>query len=88
MKPVYMIVTSWCPHCKRARGILQDLLEENPAWKELSITIIDEENDKDQIKPFFNYYYVPTVYVGEDKSFEGVPSEDLLREALETAYNG
>ena len=47
----------------------------------MSITIIDEENDKDQIKPFFNYY-VPTVYVGEDKSFEGVPSEDLLRERL------
>ncbi|HHX38087.1 MAG TPA: glutaredoxin [Clostridiaceae bacterium] len=88
MKPVYMIVTSWCPHCKRAKAMLQELLEENPAWQELSITLIDEEKDTDQMKPFFNYYYVPTVYVGETKSFEGVPSKELIKEALEQAYQG
>lgn len=86
MKPVYILTTSWCPHCKNARQILSDLLAERPEWADLSIQIIDEEKEPDQLKPFFNYYYVPTVYVGEDKQFEGVPSRELMEAALTAAY--
>lgn len=88
MKPVYMMVTSWCPYCKQAKSILKEVLEEHPEWSSLEISIIDEEKEKEKLKPFFNYYYVPTVYVGEEKSFEGVPSKELIVTALETAAKG
>ena len=85
MKKMYVLTTSWCPHCTRAKQIIEDLLAEHPEWQTVDLSIIDEEKEPEKMKPFFNYYYVPTVYVGEDKVFEGVPSDQLLAEAFQKA---
>jgi thioredoxin 1 len=84
MKPVYMLITDWCPHCTRAFGWMEELVSENPKYSELQIQIIDEEKEPEAAKKF-DYYYVPTYYVGETKVHEGVPSKEIIRNVFEKA---
>lgn len=85
-KTMYVLTTSWCPHCKRAKQLISDLLTEHPELRAVDLQIIDEEKEPEKMQSFFKYYYVPTVYVGEEKIFEGVPSDQLIKEAFEKAY--
>lgn len=85
MKKIYVITTSWCPHCKRAKEMMQTLLNEHEEWTSIPIEIIDEEKEPQKLMPYFKYYYVPTIYVGEDKILEGVPTKEALIKAFETA---
>jgi thiol-disulfide isomerase/thioredoxin len=85
MKPIYMLITDWCPHCKRAFTWMEELVSENPKYLELQVHIIDEEQEPEAAKKF-DYYYVPTYYVGDTKVHEGVPSKDIIREVFESAY--
>jgi thiol-disulfide isomerase/thioredoxin len=85
MKPICMLITDWCPHCKRAFTWMEELVSENPKYLELQVQIIDEEQEPEAAKKF-DYYYVPTYYVGDTKVHEGVPSKDIIREVFESAY--
>lgn len=84
MKHVIMFETSWCPHCQRAHNFLNDLLHDNPAYKDVEIQFIDEELNPD-IARKYDYYYVPTFYVDSDKLHEGVPTKAAIKQVLDTA---
>ncbi|MDO4792935.1 MAG: thioredoxin family protein [Filifactor alocis] len=86
MKPVYMLITDWCPHCKKAKEWMKELVEENPEYAKVEIEIIDEEKTPEKIKEHnFNYYYVPTYYVEGDKVHEGVPTKEIVKSVYEKA---
>lgn len=86
MKQVYMLITDWCPHCKRAKEWMKELVEENPEYAKVEIKIIDEEKNPEEIKEHkFNYYYVPTYYVEGDKVHEGVPTKEIIKSVYEKA---
>lgn len=86
MKQVYMMITDWCPHCKRAKEWMKELVQEHPEYAQVNIEIIDEEKMPEKIKEQgFNYYYVPTYYVGEEKVHEGVPSKEIVQSVYEKA---
>ncbi|BCJ97802.1 thioredoxin family protein [Anaerocolumna chitinilytica] len=84
MKHVIMFETSWCPHCRRAHSLLDDLYHENPAYKDIKIQYIDEELHPD-VANSYDYFYVPTFYVDSDKIHEGVPSKEALKQVLDSA---
>jgi glutaredoxin len=75
-----------CPHCKRAIAMLEELQASNPAYAAVEIEKI---NDRVQssLANQYDYYLVPTFYLGEKKLFEGVPTreaiEDVLKKAIE-----
>lgn len=86
MKPVYMLITDWCPHCKRAKEWMKELVQENPEYAKVEIEIIDEEKTPEKITEHgFNYYYVPTYYVEGDKVHEGVPTKEIVKSVYEKA---
>lgn len=86
MKKVYMMITSWCPHCRKAKGWLEELRKDNGEYAKVDIEVIDEEKEPDKIKEHgFEYYYVPTFYVEKEKVFEGVPSKELVENVLKKA---
>lgn len=86
MKNIIMFETSWCPHCRRAHEFLDELLKDNPAYKDIRIQYIDEELQPDIAKQY-DYYYVPTFYLGTVKQHEGAVNKEIITSVLEEALS-
>lgn len=72
-----------CPHCIRARKWIQELYEENPAYQEIPIEMIDEAKEV-ELADSYDYYYVPCLFDGETKLHEGVMSKEIIRQIFDT----
>lgn len=86
MNTLYMFVTSWCPYCKKALSWMKELEAENPAYKDINIKIVDEEEET-EIARKFDYYYVPTYFLNEEKLFEGVPTKEIIKGVYDKSLN-
>lgn len=84
MKPIKYFLMKNCPYCIAATGWLEELLNENPAYRELPIERIDE-SARAAYAAQFDYFYVPTFYVGDDKLHEGAASKEIVRKVLDAA---
>lgn len=85
MKEVKMFYLESCPHCKRARKMIEALKAKKPEYSAVNIEMI-EESQNVQAANAHDYYYVPTFYVDGKKVHEGVPTlekiENVLMEAI------
>jgi glutaredoxin len=84
MKDVTMFMTSWCPHCKRAFSLIDQVRAENDAYKDVEIITVDEEKEK-KYADQFDYYLVPTFYVDGVKVHEGAADADCIRKVFKKA---
>lgn len=84
MRKVYMFVTGWCPHCRRALAWMDELRKENPEYSQIEIRIIDEEKEPETARKY-SYYYVPTYFVDDEKVHEGVPTKESIRSVFDKA---
>ena len=66
---------------------VEELVETTPEFKSIDIEMIDEGEQRELAKTF-DYYYVPTFYIGSNKVHEGPVSreevQDILRQACKT----
>ena len=76
MKKIVCFYLENCPYCHKAKRALQELTTENPQWSKVPIEWVEESRERPTELKNFNYYYVPTIYVGEDKVYEASPSDD------------
>lgn len=87
MKKIMFFELRFCGYCRRAHKILKELLEQNPDYQKLEIEYIEESRERERARQY-DYYYVPTFYVGEEKVHEGPIDhqqlEAVLRQALES----
>lgn len=83
-KPVKMMVLSSCPYCAQAFAMMDQLRELHPEYKQVEIDVIDEEKEPDRIKGY-QYWYVPTFFVDEEKIHEGVPTMELVEQVFQKA---
>lgn len=86
MKSITMFETSWCPHCKQAHKFMDELMAENPGFKDIIIKFIDEDQEPD-IANQYDYYYVPTYYLDSVKFHEGIPNKEVIRTLFENALS-
>ena len=84
MKDITVLITDWCLHCKRAINWIDEVKQENPKYKEIKVEIIDEEKTPEIAKQY-DYYYVPTYFVGKRKAFEGGTTKEIVRKVFEEA---
>lgn len=84
MKKITMFMMESCPFCKRALSWMDELIAGNPEYKRLDIEKIDELIHPD-IAGRYDYYYVPTYYVGEEKLHEGAASLEDIRHVFDAA---
>ena len=84
MKKITMFTMASCPYCVEALRWMDELFTENAAYKMLEIKKIDELVEPD-IAEQYDYYYVPTYYVGDRKMHEGAASLDKIRRVFDTA---
>ena len=64
-----------CPYCHKARRALDELCEENPAYRGVAVEWIEEEREREAASRYTDYYYVPTIYAGADKLYEAHPGD-------------
>ncbi|MEG2014603.1 MAG: thioredoxin family protein [Clostridia bacterium] len=70
-----------CPYCKKANEFLAELLRD-PKYSDIEINRI-EENENADIASQYEYFYVPCFYLGNNKLFEGAPTLDDIKMALD-----
>ena len=63
---------------------MDELMAENPAYRPLSIDIVDEVEQPEYAEQF-DYYYVPTYYVDGKKVHEGVATKQIVRRVFDAA---
>jgi len=86
MKEVKMFTMETCPYCKEAILLMEELCREHPEYKAVKIKKIDESEQVDRSK--YDYYYVPTFYVGDVKMHEGVPTKEAIENVYAEAIRG
>ncbi len=90
MKKILMFYMPGCPYCRQGMEALRELQEEVPAYRTLEIQMIDETAFP-EVADRYDYYRVPTMYVGDEKVYEAHPGEGyeecrtMVRKALDAA---
>lgn len=74
MKKITLFHLEDCPYCHYAKRAFKELIEENPAYGEIQVDWI-EEREQPKIAAQYDYYYVPTIFYGNEKLYEAHPSE-------------
>ena len=86
MKPVKLFYLKNCPFCRKALRYIDDAKAAHPELAAVGIEMIEESEHPD-VADTYDYYSVPTFYVGDEKVHEGgiYPDEveQVLRKALE-----
>ncbi len=84
MKPILFFIIPSCPYCRKAVQWLEELKTENPLYQELDIETIDEIKEAKRSRTY-DYYLVPTFYVGGKKRHEGIASKEIVKRVLDEA---
>lgn len=82
MKDLTMFYLESCPHCKRARGYMQELCEEDPKYNEINVNMVEERQQK-ELADSYDYFYVPCYYVDGEKVSEGVIDKDGVKKVFD-----
>ena len=92
MKKLTLFYLEGCPYCDNARKALKELGEEKAEYAAAEIDWI-EESRQPSLAGGYDYYYVPTVFLGEQKLYEAHPGESYedclaaLRSCFERAIS-
>ena len=88
MKDILMFYLDDCGYCRKAFRAMDELFAENPAWRALKITKIEESLDPETAERY-DYYAVPTFYVDGEKRFEARigMSYEMIRDAVRRMFD-
>ncbi len=79
-----MFILRDCPYCKRALEYGRELAGD-PRFRGVELEIIDER-EQAALADSYDYYYVPSYFLGREKLHEGAAGrEDVLRVYLRAA---
>jgi thiol-disulfide isomerase/thioredoxin len=83
MKKIKLFYLEDCPFCKKAFRYI-DELKQKDEYKNIEIETV-EESVYPEIADEYDYYYVPTFYIDEEKVHEGGIFPDEVEEILKKA---
>ena len=75
MKKLTIFIMASCPYCRKAEDAVKELRSEDPAYEKVEIEWIDETVHP-EIAGRYDYYYVPSVFCGDEKLYECSPKDD------------
>lgn len=87
MKKVTLFIQKSCPYCVSAHRWMDQLFEKHPEYREVPLTVIDELKEP-ELADRYDYWYVPTFYVGADKRHEGAANPEIIEKVFKEAYQG
>ena len=76
-----------CPYCRNANRAIEELVQENPEYGNVEIVRINELDPPPGLSGY-DYYYVPSMFVGEEKVYEADPSQGYedIRESVRAVF--
>ena len=88
MQQIELFYLKSCPYCRSARKAIDELTEENPAYADIDITWI-EENEQPEIAEQRDYYSVPTIFWQGEKLYEAhfTHSYDTIKQNIRGAFD-
>ena len=69
MKKITMFHIEDCKYCDFARKAIEELRAENPAYNDVEIEMINE-NEHPEIIENYDYWSVPSLFIDNEKIFE------------------
>ncbi len=84
MKELTMFIIKACPHCVLAKKHIAQLCKEDARYGSVRIHEIDER-EQSALANSYDYWYVPTFYLGEKKLFEGHAEYEDIKKVLDCA---
>lgn len=84
MKKIMMFIQPRCPFCVKALRYIDEAREAHPELREIEIEIHNELEEA-EFADKFDYYYVPTFYIGDEKVHEGGIYADEVVEVMRKA---
>ena len=73
-----------CPYCRQADSFINELIKENPEFSNVKINKI-EESENPVLANKYDYYYVPCLWLGNEKLHEGASTKAQLKKVFTTA---
>ena len=86
MKEITYFYLAGCPYCERADRYIKELKAEYPEFAGIPIRKIEERQNAALAKQY-DYYFVPSLWIGQNKLFEGVPTKEQIRAIFSEAKN-
>ncbi len=88
MKEIEILYLTNCPYCKNARKAIEELLGKDPAFRDIQIRWI-EENQEPDVAASRDYWYVPSIFYNGKKLYECEPGQDYgaIKAAVQKAFN-
>ena len=84
MKKITLFVLRNCPFCIQALEWQQGILKENKDYQKIPLEIVDEAEEYDRAEGY-DYYYVPSYYIDDQKVHEGVATREKIEMVFEMA---
>jgi glutaredoxin len=84
MRNLTLLYLEECPYCKEAFAFIDQLKQEDERYKGIEIETIEESVHPEKIVGY-NYYYVPTIYMGKTKMHEGIITKEDVKGILDKA---
>jgi len=88
MKEIELFYLSSCPYCRNAKRAIEELGNENPAYKDIAIDWI-EESEQPALAGQRDYYSVPTIFWQGEKLYEAhfTHSYDTIKQSIRAAFD-
>ena len=87
MSKLTMFMMATCPYCNKALAWMDELAASDARYGGLEIEKIDETL-RPEIADQYDYYYVPTFYLGGKKLHEGAASPEIIKKVFDAALEG
>jgi glutaredoxin len=71
-----------CPHCKKAIILLEMLQKDNPEYAKIEVEQVEESENK-ELASSYDYYLVPSFFIGKRKVFEGSMKKEDVKKVLD-----
>lgn len=84
MQKITMFMFDECPHCQLALKLMRELTDENQAYAALEVKMINEKKEP-ELADQYDYWFVPTYYVGDEKIHEGHAEREDVQKVFDTA---
>lgn len=76
MKKITMLRMQGCPYCAQADRAISETKRQRPIFADVQIEMIDTRLQPTQAAKYKDkYYYVPTMFVDDEKIYEAHPGE-------------
>lgn len=76
MEELELFYLTNCPYCRFADKAIEELQEEDPAFRDICIRRIEETREP-KLAAQRNYYYVPSFFLNGEKLYEAQPGQDM-----------